>query len=326
MGALTLSIHLIPHASILCNIPGGRGKPPGKTGRGSEDMVCDIFGIIGGDARQVYLARSMQGDGHEVLICCLENARDTAGLRQTGLHSLVERCKNIILPLPATRDGRCLNTPFSNLEVRLDGDFAGLFLESRVFGGMMNKLTETSPLWRGIDCRDYYSREELVTGNAYLTAEGAVGLAIQEYEGSLCGSRCLVTGFGRIGKALCMMLRGMGARVLCSARNARDLTAIRSIGCEALCYNELGRPFDLIFNTVPALVLDAPVLRSQRGDTMIIELASAPGGIDLEEAGSLGLRVLSAPSIPGRMSPKASGELIKETVYNMLSEDRKEMV
>ena len=114
--------------------------------------------------------------------------------------------------------------------------------------------------------------------------------------------------------------------MLCSARKARDLTAIRSIGCEALCYNELGRPFDLIFNTVPALVLDAPVLRSQRGDTMIIELASAPGGIDLEEAGSLGLRVLSAPSIPGRMSPKASGELIKETVYNMLSEDRKEMV
>ena len=84
--------------------------------------------------------------------------------------------------------------------------------------------------------------------------------------------------------------------------------------------------YDLIFNTVPALVLDQRLLAETREDCVILDLASAPGGIDLEEAGSLGLRVLSAPSIPGRMSPKASGELIKETVYNMLSEDRKEMV
>lgn len=289
-------------------------------------MKKNIFGIIGGDERQIYLARSMQADGHEVLISCLENARDTAGLRQTGLHSLAERCGTVILPLPATRDGRCLNTPLSNLEVPLDGEFARLFLDSRVFGGMLPKLTATSPLWRGIDCGDYYSREELVVGNAYLTAEGAIGLAIQEYAGGLGGSQCLVTGFGRIGKALCAMLKGIGAQVSCSARRASDLTAIRATGCRALGYNELARPFDIIFNTVPARVLEAPVLEEQRADTLIIELASAPGGIDLEAAGSLGLRVLAAPSLPGRMSPKASGELIKETVYNMLGEHGKEMV
>lgn len=289
-------------------------------------MKKNIFGIIGGDERQIYLARSMQADGHDVLISCLENARDTAGLRQTGLHSLAERCGTVILPLPATRDGRCLNTPLSNLEVPLDGDFARLFLDSRVFGGMLPKLTATSPLWRGIDCGDYYSREELVVGNAYLTAEGAIGLAIQEYAGGLGGSQCLVTGFGRIGKALCAMLKGIGAQVSCSARRASDLTAIRATGCRALGYNELARPFDIIFNTVPARVLEAPVLEEQRADTLIIELASAPGGIDLETAGSLGLRVLAAPSLPGRMSPKASGELIKETVYNMLGEHGKEMV
>lgn len=289
-------------------------------------MTKDIFGMIGGDERQIHLARSMQADGHEVVICCLENARNLGGLRQTGLHSLTESCSNIILPLPATRDGCYLNTPLSNLEVWLDDDFARLFLHSRVFGGMLQKLTATSPLWRGIDCRDYYSREELVTGNAYLTAEGAIGLAVQEYDGGIGGSQCLVTGYGRIGKALCGMLKGMGAQVSCSARKASDLTAIRATGCRALGYDGLARPFDIIFNTVPARVLGAPILESQKPDTLIIELASAPGGVDLEAAGSLGLRVVAAPSLPGRMSPKASGELIKETVYNMLNEDRKEMV
>lgn len=289
-------------------------------------MTKNVFGIIGGDERQIYLARSMQADGQEVLVSCLENARNAGGLRQTGLHSLAQRCGIVILPLPATRDGHYLNTPLSNMEVALDDEFARLFLDSRVFGGMLPKLTASSPLWRGIYCRDYYSREELVTGNAFLTAEGAVGLGIQEYEGGLGGARCLVTGYGRIGKALCGMLRGMGAQVSCSARKARDLTAIRATGCQALSYGELARPFDIIFNTVPARVLDAPILESQNSDVLIIELASAPGGIDLETAGSLGLRVLAAPSLPGRMSPKASGELIKETVYNMLNEDGKEMV
>lgn len=289
-------------------------------------MKKDFFGIIGGDERQIYLARSMQADGHEVLISCLENARDTAGLRQTALHSLAKRCGTVILPLPATRDGRCLNTPLSSLDVSLDDDLAKMFLGSRVFGGMLQKLTATSPLWQGIDCEDYYSREELMVGNAYLTAEGAVGLAVEEYPGSLGGSRCLVTGFGRIGKALCGMLKGIGARVYCSARRTSDLTAIRAMGCRALNYSELARPFDIIFNTVPARVLDAPVLEKQTGGTLIIELASAPGGIDQETAGSLGLRVLAAPSLPGRMSPKASGELIKETIYNMLGEHGKEMV
>lgn len=289
-------------------------------------MEHTVFGIVGGDCRQVYLARSMREDGHEVYVSCLENSRDCFGLAQTGLHRLAECCPTVIFPLPATRDGRTLNTPLSNQEVKLDDSLARMFAGRRVFGGMMGKLTASSPLWGQVRCQDYYTREELVTGNAILTAEGAVGLAIQEYEGGLGGSRCLVTGFGRIGKALCGMLRGMGARVSCAARKAGDLTAIRAMGLEPLSYGELLQPFDIVFNTVPAQVLDGAALSRQDPDTLFIELASAPGGIDLEAAGGMGLRVLPAPSLPGRMSPKASGELIKETVYHMLSEDGEEMV
>lgn len=284
-------------------------------------MTRSVFGILGGDRRQLYLARSMAEDGYEGYVSCLENAAYPVGFVQLGLHQVLERCDIIILPLPATRDGRYLNTPLSNLEIWLDDDFARLFLGKRVFGGMLPKLMATSPLWKGVDCRDYYSREELVTGNAYLTAEGAVGLAIQEYEGGLGGARCLITGFGRIGKALCYMLKGMGAQVFCSARKSSDLTAIRAIGAQPVGYEEIAQPFDLILNTVPAQVVGAETLRQQRRDTLIMELASAPGGIDLEAAGSLGLRVLAAQSLPGKMSPKASGELIKETVYHMLEEN-----
>ena len=140
------------------------------------------------------------------------------------------------------------------------------------------------------------------------------------HPGSINGSRCLVTGFGRIGKALCLALKGLGAQVDCAARKAWDFISIQALGCGPVQYGEIGGGYDLIFNTVPHVVLEAGALSRQSPGCLLLELASPPGGIDLEAAGRLGLRVRQEPSLPGRMSPKSAGELIKETVYNMLEE------
>ena len=59
--------------------------------------------------------------------------------------------------------------------------FARMLCHCQVLGGMVGKLRETSPLWESISLEDYYQREELTLGNAFLTAEGAVALAIQQF-------------------------------------------------------------------------------------------------------------------------------------------------
>ena len=279
-----------------------------------------VIGILGGDKRQIYLARAMAADGLDVRVSCLERGEGLDSLPHAGLEKLAADCDCILLPLPATKDGKTLNTPLSEVEIPLDDNFAVLFSGKKVYGGMMEKLLRTSPLWEGVSAFDYYTREELLTGNAFLTAEGAIGLAIQEYEGALNSSRILVTGFGRIGKALCMGLKGLGAQVYCAARKPQDLTMIRAMGCTPMGYEDLKEAYDVIFNTVPAPVLTAPRLSCQRPDTLLIELASKPGGMDLEAAHRLGLRVCDAPSLPGRMSPRAAGELIKDTIYHMIQE------
>lgn len=306
--------------------------------------MSGVYGILGGDRRQIYLARSIAADGYPVCISCLGHEKGADGLEQPSLEQpsleppsplppspeqlsveqvppeeLLRRSDLIILPLPVTRDGKTLNTPLSAYTVALDDGFAAECAGKAVYGGMMEKLLQTSPLWGGISTYDYYAREELMVGNAFLTAEGALGVAIREYEGAINGAHCLVTGFGRIGKALCMSLKGLGAKVDCCARKSEDLTAIRAIGCAPLKYEEIHGAYDVIFNTVPARVLTAQILSRQRPDTLLIELASQPGGMDLEAAQRLKLRVKNAPSIPGRMSPRAAGELIKETIYNMIS-------
>ena len=186
---------------------------------------------------------------------------------------------------------------------------------------MLSPLRAASPLWEQVTAWDYYTREELLLGKRPSSpAEGAVGLAIHEYEGSLGGSRCLVTGFGRIGKALCAALKGLGAQVDCCARKPRDFTVLRALGCQPLAYGRLEQPYDVIFNTVPAPVLTAQALSRQRWGTLLLELASPPGGIDREAARRFGLRVIDAPGPAGPACPKAAGELIKEAVYAMMEE------
>ena len=282
--------------------------------------MINTFGVIGGDERMKYLAQSIAADGYPVCVCGLEKLGTCRGAAECDLPQLAAKSSVILLPLPATKDGLFLNAPYAENEIRLDDDFARLVMHKTVCGGMLQRLTASSSLWREIEPEDYYRREELAVGNAIPTAEGAVGIAIREYPGTINGAKCLITGFGRIGKNLAIILRGMGAEVFCAARKKADLMQMRAFGVQPLTYREISRRFDLIFNTVPAKVLTSPVLMQQTRDTLIIELASAPGGTDLKRAEELHLHVIDAPSLPGRVAPKTAAEYIKEAVYNILEE------
>ena len=52
-----------------------------------------------------------------------------------------------------------------------------------------------------------------------------------------------------------------------------------------------------------------------------MELASAPGGFDRKLAENIGLEVLYAPGLPGKYAAFTAAELIKKTVYAIMSEE-----
>ena len=116
--------------------------------------------------------------------------------------------------------------------------------------------------------------------------EGALEIAMGEYDGMIAGSRCLVTGFGRIGKVLSGMLKGMGARVTVSARKPEDLAWIEIYGYTPVSTGKLSehQGFDFIFNTVPTLIFDAYTLAKTAQGAILIDLASLPGGAECRDA------------------------------------------
>lgn len=280
------------------------------------------FGVIGGDRRQAALAESIAKDGYSVYAWGFDHLPLEESVQQATLEEISEKCMVIILPLPVTADGRTLNAPYAEEEIVLDDSFAALMRHREVYGGQVAKLFSTSEYWNAMDVNDYFTREDFTVRNAAATAEGAVEIAMREYDRTICGSRCLVAGFGRIGKALAWMLRGLGASVTVSARKPADLAWIDVYGYTPVKSDEicLREKYDIIFNTVPAMVFSDKTLNRVDPSTLLIDLASMPGGVDFDSARERGIRTVHALSLPGKTAPRAAGEIIKNTIYTMMEE------
>lgn len=282
------------------------------------------FGIIGGDLRQIYLAKKLQKDKNEVFVCGFENfvGFDKLKLKSLKISDLISSSKYIILPVPASRNKKVINAPFSNSDIVLSEKLFSNLKNKVVFAGIVSSLIEdVKP--SGLYIRDYYQREDFLIPNALLTAEGAVSIALKEYGKSIFSSRCLVVGFGRIGKILAKLLKNMGAKVTVSARSVKDVSLAKISGFETTNVSKINEKadFDLIFNTVPALVLNEDVLGYLSSARMIIDLASSPGGTDKLAAEKLGIKLIPALGIPGKCFPEAAGEIIADVIYKMIEEE-----
>ena len=282
------------------------------------------FGIIGGDLRQIYLAKKLQKDKNEVFVCGFDNfvGFDKLKLKSLKMSDLISSSKYIILPVPASRNKKVINAPFSNSDIVLSEKLFSNLKNKVVFAGIVSSLIEdVKP--SGLYIRDYYQREDFLIPNALLTAEGAVSIALKEYGKSIFSSRCLVVGFGRIGKILAKLLKNMGAKVTVSARSVKDISLAKISGFETTNISKINEKadFDLIFNTVPAPVLNAAVLRYLSSVRIIIDLASAPGGTDKFAAEELRIKLIPALGIPGKCFPEAAGEIIADVIYKMIEEE-----
>ncbi len=280
------------------------------------------FGVLGGDKRQIALAESIAADGYTVYALGFNDVEFSDDVKKSNLDDILSKCENIILPLPVTADGIHLNMVYSNEKIVLNDSFAEGMRSKQVFGGMMGKLYQTSEIWDSIDTYDYYTQEEFAIHNAVPTAEGAIEIAMHEFQGTINGSRCLVVGFGRIGKTLSWMLRGIGAKVSVSARKQSDLAWIQSYGYTPVKTENIWEKeqYDIIFNTAPAMIFNRRLLSKMRTNPIIIDLSALPGGVDFEAAEKFGIKVIHALSLPGKVAPKTAGEIIKNTIYNMMEE------
>ena len=144
---------------------------------------------------------------------------------------------------------------------------------------------------------------------------------------TVSGLPVAITGYGRIARALAKLLHAMGAKVTVGARKPMALAEAACEGYGILRLNGEKSVMSLcegqaaVFNTVPHWLFTKEVLKTVGKDTLLIDLASAPGGVDVDAASGLGISVIWALSLPGKYAPVTAGKIIAETLLDEMEKE-----
>lgn len=289
--------------------------------------MSENFALIGGDLRTIKLAQMMADEDNKVYTYGLEKSEDLKNknniIQCKKLSDAIQSSDTIIGPIPFSSDGNEINMPFSDEKVtikELIHDANGRVL----IAGAISSEVYDMQLQEDEECFeiiDIMEREELAILNTISTAEGAIELMIANTNKIIHGAEVLILGFGRVAKTLAYKLHGLSAKVTCAARKDEQFAWIKSYGYQSIDINNLKSEltnFDVIINTVPSPIITSEKLAYIREDCLLLDLASAPGGIDIEEAKGKGIKAIWALALPGKVAPITTAEIIKDTIYNIL--------
>lgn len=280
------------------------------------------FSIIGGDMRNVKLSELLSQDGHEIHTFALDNTGKISQ-RCSDLNETFALSDIVIGPMPfTTGDGLYLNAPFHPEKIEIskitdkirDTGYRGLLIAGRIPPTLQNGGTLTA---------DLLERDDLAVLNSIPTAEGALQIAMEELPYTIRGIKTVVCGMGRVGSTLARLLHAVGADVTVAARKSRDYAICEAEGLKYCTYAQLRKILPdtiLVYNSVPALVFGRELLDCMHPETLLIDLASMPGGTDFEYAAMRHIRTIHALSLPGKVAPSGAAQIIQKVIYNILNE------
>ncbi|MBR1654178.1 MAG: dipicolinate synthase subunit DpsA [Clostridia bacterium] len=276
--------------------------------------------VIGGDSRIVELVKLLAKDENELTLFGLGKCTELEKFKHaSNLDEALQEAQLVITSIPLSKNGVNINTVYTEKTILIEDFFEKSKNKKIITGNITEEIQKRIKPENKNEIIDILKSEELTIMNAIPTAEGAIQIAMEKSKITLHNSKCLVLGFGRIGKILSKMLIGIGANVYCEARKTKDIAWIKSYGYNAIDIKELGNylnKFDFIFNTIPHLILNEDKLNLIKKECLLIDLASKPGGIDFEKAKELNLQVEWALALPGKVAPKTAAVYI----YNILDE------
>lgn len=274
-------------------------------------MTCKFL-IIGGGVRLEKARDAFLEEGYDAAVYTGKEPLKTA----------VEACDAILLGLPCSKDDIWVNTD-SDLSVSVRDLAQMCGREKLVLGGRMSERVKAVFDVYSVKWADYADCAEFEIANAVPTAEGAIQIAMEEFPFTIHSSRIIITGFGKVGKALALRLKALGADCVIAARSPSARAEAESLSFTAIDFPSLPdevKNSHILFNTVPSKVIGKSVLCAMNSAQGIIDLASKPGGVDLDMAKTLGINVIWALSLPGKVAPVSAGKIIQKTVCSIASD------
>lgn len=275
------------------------------------------YGIFGGDDRNGYLAAELIRRGYSVMTYALSCSRSNKPLlsiinqnRLTekpvagSLSELLTGSRCIIGTIPYARYEK------EHPETKLSQVLLRKLAKGQLFAAGAIPMEQISALKeRGVSILDFLKDKNYQSYNAVLTAEGCFAEIRTVWKGKISGARVLVAGYGCCGKAIAAIFQGAGAVVTACVRRTETAFEAYQHGC-LVCYpeqlEELAAEQNIIINTVPSLIFNEGELSRVSAETLLVEIASQPGGYEPEVISKRGLAYVNCPGLPGRYAPEAA--------------------
>ncbi|MGB8454432.1 MAG: dipicolinate synthase subunit DpsA [Anaerocolumna sp.] len=285
------------------------------------------FAIIGGDKRQIYMANELIARNFSVIVYGLcDQASDLTCSAADSLAAVINTSQIIITPIPISKDGKNIISQKVQPDLTIDQLCSLLTSGQKLYGGCLTKEIKKHCNSHGIYYSDFMEQEEVILFNTIATAEGTIAEAILSSTTNLHGSSCLILGFGRCARTLAEKLKGLSGSIDIAARSPLALAAANtaSLGTVPLSSLEekIGQ-YDYIFNTIPALILTRDLLIKTNPNVVIIDISSAPGGVDFQASKELARNANLCLGLPGKYAPKSSAAFL--THYLLTSLERSDL-
>lgn len=282
--------------------------------------------VIGGDARQLEVIRKLtELDAKLFLVGFDQLDHGFTGAIKVKIDEIqFEEIDVIILPIPGTNPEGIIETVFSNEEVKLtDALLTSTPPHCVIYSGITNsyldKIVESTQRKLVL----LFERDDVAIYNSIPTVEGTIMMAIQHTDTTIHGSSIAVLGLGRVGMSVARTFAALGAQVKVGARKTADLARITEMGLTPFTLENIHeeiKEVDICINTVPHLIVTSKVIANMPAHTLIIDLASKPGGTDFRYAEKRGIKALLAPGLPGIVAPKTAGQIIANVLSQLITE------
>ncbi len=280
--------------------------------------------ILCGDSREVFLAESLVKDGFTIRAFGLPLEGKQGIIVCRDIQIALEGAQAVILPVPGINDKGQLYSAFIKEPQELTIDMlSSLPKKTPVLVGSAKKNLAQMTAELGLQLVEVMKRDDVAILNSIPSAEGAIQMAMNESNITIHGSSSIVLGFGRTGMTLARKLKALDSRVVVVARNPSQRARAIELGVEAIDFQYLETKvvdIDFIFNTVPDLIIDKALLLKIHKQAIIIDLASAPGGVDFKEAERLGIKAILAPGLPGKVAPLTAGRILAQVIPGIIAE------
>lgn len=282
--------------------------------------------VLGGDDRELVLVSELVRMSATVVVVGFPREKIVHGA--FAVNTVEEACKDaevVILPLPGTTSDGTIRAVYAEDNLILTEKAMGSISKNAlaIIGSARPFLKEWSEKY-GFHLMEVIDMDEIAILNSIPTAEGAIQIAMQETTSTIHGSQSCIIGFGRVGITLARTLKALGSDVTVVARNEGQLARAYEMGCRRAGFHDLREIMNttnMVFNTVPQMVLDKEIIRYANPDVLIIDLATQPGGTDFEAANNFGLKAILAPGLPGKVAPAFAGKILADVIPRLIMDE-----